>query len=179
MGAAPIPPRCMHATRMPTSLTPGFGASETSPAQLAAATAAAVLRHHHHHRPRRRHRASWGRHKRGGTTRSSGSTTANGSNMPAGVKRGLRPEAVEAAAPPPPEASSQRRKCRNSWRRRLMEPVTPVVVCLDDAHRRAAFSRGQLPCGHKVIQVSVVSSACSTGGTTASFTLRQCGYKQM
>ncbi|KAE8956272.1 hypothetical protein PR001_g31787, partial [Phytophthora rubi] len=47
---------------------------------------------------------------RGGTTRSSGSTTANGSNMPAGVKRGLRPEAVEAAAPPPPEASSQRRK---------------------------------------------------------------------
>ncbi|KAE9219474.1 hypothetical protein PF002_g16176 [Phytophthora fragariae] len=30
MGAAPIPPRCMHATRMPTSLTPGFGASETS-----------------------------------------------------------------------------------------------------------------------------------------------------
>ncbi|KAE8958537.1 hypothetical protein PF011_g30731 [Phytophthora fragariae] len=94
-------------------------------------------------------------------------------------QRGLRPEAVEAAAPPPPEASSQRRKCRNSWRRRLMEPVTPVVVFLDDAHRRAAFSRGQLPCGHKVIQVSVVSSACSTGGTTASFTLRQCGYKQM
>ncbi|KAE8972816.1 hypothetical protein PF011_g25500 [Phytophthora fragariae] len=32
MGAAPIPPRCMHAARMPTSLTPGFGASETSPA---------------------------------------------------------------------------------------------------------------------------------------------------
>ncbi|KAE9127898.1 hypothetical protein PF010_g4703 [Phytophthora fragariae] len=99
--------------------------------------------------------------------------------MPAGVKRGLRPQAVEEAAPPPPEASSQRRKCRNSWRRRLMEPVTPVAVCLDDAHRRAAFSRGQLPCGYKVIQVRVVSSACSTGGTTASLTLRQCGYKQM
>ncbi|KAE9282444.1 hypothetical protein PR003_g27403 [Phytophthora rubi] len=30
MGAAPISPRCMHAARMPTSLTPGFGASETS-----------------------------------------------------------------------------------------------------------------------------------------------------
>ncbi|KAE9292793.1 hypothetical protein PF001_g18556 [Phytophthora fragariae] len=69
--------------------------------------------HRHHHRPRawgRRHRASWVRHKRGGATRSSGSTTTNGSNIPAGVKRGLRPDAVEAAAPPPPEASSQRRK---------------------------------------------------------------------
>ncbi|KAE9250411.1 hypothetical protein PF004_g2969 [Phytophthora fragariae] len=42
MGAAPIPPRCMHAARMPTSLTPGYGASETSPAQLAAAAGAAV-----------------------------------------------------------------------------------------------------------------------------------------
>ncbi|KAE9328146.1 hypothetical protein PR003_g15862 [Phytophthora rubi] len=79
MGAAPISPRCMHAARMPTSLTPGFGASETSPAQLAAAAAAAVPRHHHrHHRPRawgRRHRASWVRHKP--SPASSGSSTAS------------------------------------------------------------------------------------------------------
>ncbi|KAE8955455.1 hypothetical protein PR002_g31779 [Phytophthora rubi] len=86
--------------------------SKLGPAQ-AQPTLQRRQQYHRHHRPRawgRRHRASWGRHKRGGTTRSSGSTTANGSNMPAGVKRGLRPEAVEAAAPPPPEASSQRRK---------------------------------------------------------------------